>query len=133
MNTLGVDFGAKKIGLALFQDDTFFPLPIIRWDVFPVLREAFKAIVQDYDVGKVVVGVPSYGATVKGSKMFIKWVKSLGLQVYEQNEDYSTIQARADLDALGVPVSEWESYEDSFAAVVILSDFLRRDIHHYET
>jgi RNase H-fold protein (predicted Holliday junction resolvase) len=55
MNSLAIDYGLKRIGLAYSQNDIIFTLPQIQNDQH--LVNNLKKIINDYQIGKIYIGL----------------------------------------------------------------------------
>ncbi|GAG09922.1 unnamed protein product, partial [marine sediment metagenome] len=80
MKILGVDFGEKKIGLAISEDFLAEPLGVIK------AERAIKRICQEQGIEKIVVGI-SEGKMAETTRDFGERLKSAtGLSVEYQDE-----------------------------------------------
>ncbi len=118
MNLLGIDFGEKKIGLAMATGPLSEPIGIVK---------NLKGIVkfcQEHGINKIVLGL-SEGEMAKKQKKVAQRLKELtGLPVELQDETLTTKEAIMKMKQAGKKVKERE--EDAFAAALILQDYLDR-------
>lgn len=122
MKYLGIDFGLKRIGLAISEGEL-----ASAWQVVEVrnLKDAvFKIsqIIKTGDFQKVVVGLPGgkMGKTVVG---FINSLKKQGIEVESADETLSSKNAVKLMVDLNIPQKK-RKINDSFSAMLILQDYL---------
>ena len=116
MNLLGLDFGEKKIGIALATGPLSEPIGIVK-----SLREILT-ICQKHEVEKIIVGV-SEGKMVAKQKRFGQELAELtGLPVEFQDETLTTSEAIIKMKQAGKKIKGRQ--EDAFAAALILQDYL---------
>lgn len=138
---LGIDYGEKVMGLALFKVGIDpFPQPFDRIIVgqTPNIKEAIKAIADDEVVERIIVGLPHL-TDGKESTMTLKvktWAQELAafmepLPIHLQDETLSTYEAeqrmkndprynfKVDLQKI-----------DALAASIIIEQFLQEQIDH---
>jgi len=132
MRILAIDFGEKRIGLALSDPDTRLALPLTtlnrRSD-----KEAIAAItqiVQDQQVGQLVVGDPlnmdgSRGDSARRTASFARKLQSAtGLRCVMVDETLTSIAARDRLIEAGVDLRRHPERVDAVAAQLLLEEFL---------
>ena len=132
MRILAIDFGEKRIGLALSDPDTRLALPLTtlnrRSD-----KEAIAAItqiVQDQQVSQLVVGEPlnmdgSRGDSARRTASFARKLQSAtGLQCVMVDETLTSIAARDRLIEAGVDLRRHPDRVDAVAAQLLLEEFL---------
>lgn len=118
MFILGVDYGRKKIGLAIAEASLAEPLGVVN-----SLAEV-KKIIQTKNIEKVVVGV-SEGRSAKEAKEFgRKLQQESGLKIVFQDETLSTHEAQTFSQAAGMKRKKRRQLEDAFAATLILQSYL---------
>ena len=137
MRVLGIDFGERRIGLAL-SDPTgtlASPLPTLK-------RRAGKrppittlmGIMEEHEVEALVVGLP---LTLMGEES--DWTRLIrdvgtalhertGLPVYYMDERFTSVQAERAVRSIGLPKRKREEKErvDAAAAVLILQSWLNQ-------
>jgi len=97
MRTLGVDYGEKKIGIALsdFTNTIATPLCVIDSDKSDPIEE-IKKIVSEHEINKIVVGLPinmsgTIGKRAIITKEFIdKLSEAVDIEIIEWDERLST-------------------------------------------
>ena len=135
MRALGIDFGERRIGLAL-SDPTgtlASPLPTLKRRVGkrPPLA-AIEALVQENEVEALVLGLP---LTLKGDDS--DWTRTVrevgealakrtGLPVHFVDERFTSVIAERAVRSIGLPRGKREQKErvDAAAAVLILQAWL---------
>ena len=72
MNSLAIDFGSKRIGLAFSIDGFISTLPAIKNDqnIVPQLR----VIIKDYSITQIFVGL-SEGEFAKKTRNFVEFIR----------------------------------------------------------
>ncbi len=134
MSVLALDYGTKRIGLAV-SDPTLAlarPLPFV--DALPFVKVVarLKEIAKAEKVHLLVVGLPrnldgSYGETARNVQAFVAQLRrSLTTPVETFDERLSTVQASRQLHEAGRDSRAQRSRIDSVAAAVILQAYLDR-------
>ncbi|MFA5749913.1 MAG: Holliday junction resolvase RuvX [Candidatus Shapirobacteria bacterium] len=118
MNVLAIDYGSKKIGLAIAIENIIEPIPSIKNDI-----DVFKnieTIIADYQIKKIFVGI-SEGEFAKLTQKFIKDLKNmLTLPIETVEEAVSTIEADQIYFFNHKKKKNYKKAIDSIAAAVIL-------------
>ena len=132
---LAVDFGLKRVGLAVSDqyNKIALPLDLIENNGYKELLVHLKTICNDYDIGLIVLGHPV--GFEKEKTNILKRVddfaelmkKSLEIPVEFEDERYSTIQARKYMLEADVRKSRKKTLKDSISATIFLQSYL--DIH----
>jgi len=125
MNILGIDYGLKKVGLAVGDMDSklAIPLGVARFNYVKELMEKVEQAVQVEQVDKVVLGV-SEGEIGKSSREFgRKLEEKLGIEVVFQDEVMTTQDAQKLSQEAGMKRVKRKGMEDAFAATLILQSF----------
>jgi len=120
MKTLGIDFGDKKIGLAISYNDLAEPLKVIRTCFWP---KKLKKICQEENIKRIVVGV-SEGKMAEKQKRFASELKKvLNLPVFLVDETLTSKEAIVKMKQVGK-----RGREDKFAAALLLQRFLDKNV-----
>ena len=132
MRYLGIDFGSKRIGLAISDE-----LGIIAGKYGTLERKGVKtdtgkiaAIVQEENVRKIVVGFPinmdgSIGNSARRVEDFIKALQPhLDIPIETWDERLSTVSAQKVLIKGDVRRKKRKKVVDQLAAVIILQNYL---------
>jgi len=134
MRTLALDFGERRIGLALSDPDGRFALPLTtlqRTDDRTAVRE-IADIVEREEVGALVLGDPvnvdgSRGdASERVHRFAGKLAEATGLEPTFVVETLTTVAARERLVAAGVDVRKNPERLDATAAQILLEEALSR-------
>ena len=128
MKLLGIDFGTKKIGLAIAENDLVEPLGIISAQggsasggKFSNWESQIGQICQIEGVEKIVVGI-SEGKSGQRAKVFAKKLaRATDLPVELTDETLTTRQALAKMKTVG---KKWKDKPDAIAAALILQQYL---------
>ncbi|MBI5153402.1 MAG: Holliday junction resolvase RuvX [Parcubacteria group bacterium] len=125
---LGIDYGTKKIGLALGDEETKIATP---WRVIEnksrvvVLEELVRAIT-DYNITCIVVGEPLSSSSERTpqteiTEKFITFLrKNLPIPVVTENEFFTTKEAKTMVRETG----QKKHTVDAHAAAIILQAYL---------
>ena len=126
MRYLGIDFGLKKIGLALGDSETKIASPIETIPNNDFVFSTFDNLIKGEGVEELVVGVPMSAGDFHNSEQleltrkFINNLQSAsGLVVHEVDESYTSKEGQRLQKECGAQASE-----DSLAAMLILQAFL---------
>lgn len=122
MQYLGIDFGLKRVGLAISEGNIASPLKTLAVKNFSDALEKVIEIAQKMEPEKIVVGLPEgkIGQTVKG---FIKALKREGFDILEADETLSSQQAISKMIELNIPRQK-RKITDDIAAAIILQNWL---------
>ena len=134
LRLLGIDFGTKRIGFAVSDEMGWGARPLEVYSRKDIARdlEHVKALARQYEVKRIVVGVPfkldgSTGASAKRALAFIEALDGLveGVPVTTRDEALTTFAANQRLDEEGIrdPKKRREKL-DAYAAAVILQEEL---------
>jgi putative Holliday junction resolvase len=125
---LSIDYGEKRIGLAISDELHLLahPLKTIKNDK-TVFEQIFK-IVKEYNIEKIIVGYPVWDKSTEIVKKIEEFVKNLKeivkVDIEFANEMYSTKTACEKLSSIGKKYKKYKEKLDSFAASIILQDYL---------
>ena len=130
MTILGIDYGAKKIGLALSdqRERMAMPLQIIPNTNLAAAVQLIQSICQSEQIGKIVVGLPvslqqndSTTASIQVVQTFLdKLHQVIQLPIETIDERLSTAEAKKLL------VGQGGGDDDAVAAMLILQTYLDR-------
>lgn len=126
---LGIDYGSKRVGLAVTDELQMLasPLEVLQNDAS--LFSKLKKIHELYRFEKVVLGYPyseKYQEAVLAVEAFSTALKKeLGLEVVFQNEEFTSVYAESFLKSTGMKQKKIKSNLDKFAAQKILQDYLK--------
>ncbi len=135
MRVMGLDYGAKTVGVAISDEllMTAQPVETIRRDRETKLRKTLARIeelMEEYEVEKVVIGLPKKlnneeGDRCEKTREFARMVhQRSGLEVIFWDERLTTVLADAALAEGNVAPKDRKDYIDKIAASLILKSYL---------
>jgi putative holliday junction resolvase len=122
MKYLGVDFGLKRIGLAISEGELASPLKII---IVSSLSDATKKITKEVkvnEIDKIIIGMPE-GETGKAAERLMNELKKLGMDMEAADETLSTKNTNKLLLDMGLSRKR-RRQSDAHAAAEILQNYL---------
>jgi putative Holliday junction resolvase len=128
MRVLGIDYGSKRVGVALGDTDTRIASPwtVIETDSRLDLMRRLHEIVELEKIGTIVVGVPRplgdrtrETDQAKAIRSFIEDLKAQGIPVVESDESLSSKLAATQMRDRGE-----SGKRDDLAAMAILQSWL---------
>ncbi|MGC9315781.1 MAG: Holliday junction resolvase RuvX [bacterium] len=133
MRALGIDFGLRRVGLALSDPEMIIASPYntIIWDDYESLVREISELIAEKEVGTVVIGKPLH-LSGQISEMAEK-AANLGHDLLEQNptitiiemdERLSSKEAERALQTAGVKTGHNKAAVDAIAASLILQTYL---------
>src|SRR4030042_6891190 len=127
MNILGIDYGRRKIGLALAITILAEAYEVIRYEKVEVAIKRIQKVVEKEQIEKVVVGI-SEGKMADETKRFAKILeKELDMPIYFQDETLSTQEAQRLSIEANVSRKKRRELEDAYTAAVILQEYLNNN------
>ncbi|HUA13063.1 MAG TPA: Holliday junction resolvase RuvX [Candidatus Sulfotelmatobacter sp.] len=126
---LGVDYGQKRIGLALVSLDAKLPSPLKTLPNEDNLPQLLNELIKDKNVERIVLGLPRNlsGQDTEQTKIVRDFGESLvrttNLPVDFQDEALTSTKAEEELRARGKPYAKEDV--DALAATYILEDWLK--------
>jgi len=132
---LAVDYGEKRIGLALSDPMRIFakPLKTIPNNSLEEIVELLKTVISEKQVGKLIVGIPwslegTETAKTAETKEFLAQLSDrLDIPVVGWDERYTTDDANELLKEMGMDWKKARSVIDAMAACLILKRFMERN------
>lgn len=135
MRIMGLDYGDKTVGVAVSDDLllTAQPLETVKRERVNKLRQTYariEALIQQYDVEKIVVGLPKNMNNEEGircvkTREFAETLeRRTGLEIIFWDERLTTAAADAVLEEGGVSRQKRKAYIDKIAASMILQGYL---------
>lgn len=125
MKLLGLDYGRKKIGVAISFGKLSEPLQVIRYKDYSKMIDHIKRIIERQKIEKIVVGV-SEGEMAEESKKFASQFTVHGSQFIVELFD-ETLSSH---DAIELSIASHMSrkkrkeMEDAFAASIMLQNYI---------
>ena len=132
MRYLGVDYGEKRVGLAISDDDGQFSFPYKVFKNNNELLDSIHNICGEEGIGGIVLGLPEERNKIYEKVLdFEKKIKEeLGIKIYTEKEfmtsAYSGEQMSKDIFTDRKTKKDREVKDDSKAATFILQRFLDR-------
>ncbi|MFW5731291.1 MAG: Holliday junction resolvase RuvX [Desulfonatronovibrionaceae bacterium] len=131
---LGIDFGIKRVGLALSPSDCAMALPLktIHRSTRQALFNDILQVIRENGIESIVLGLPEHpqdpdNMTSRQIKNFIQSLRRrTPLPIYTVNEDYTSVEADHLLRDSGLKTSQRKKHLDQMAAVLILETFLKQ-------
>lgn len=125
MAFLGIDFGLKKIGLALSEGKLTEPLMVI--ENRTVAMDKIAAICQEYGIKKVIIGLSEGKMTHRVRRFGENLSQKLKLPVLYHQETLTTQEAIAKMVEAGKKRKYRREKEDACAAALILQHYLEKE------
>ncbi len=125
---LGIDYGKKRIGLAVTDDLQMIASPLDVYINDINIMDRLKKLTEKYKFEKIVIGYPhsdTYTEAVKNVIDFADKLKSnLNLEIIYQNEEFTSVYAESFLKSLGLNKKKVKLQIDRLSAQKILSNYL---------
>ena len=118
MNYLGIDYGSKRIGLAVATQGIIEPILPVKND--KNLFENLKKIITEYQIEKIFVGISEGEFALKIKKFVSKLESVVTLSVETTEEAVSTIEADKIFLINHKKKKDYKNQIDSISAAVIL-------------
>lgn len=124
MKYLGIDFGLKRIGLAISEGELASPWQILEVNNFSDAVEKISGVVKDNSFEKIVIGLPEgkMGTNVRG---FIKALSKKGIKAETADETLSSKNALQTMIEQGVKEKK-RRLQDAYSAAEILQNYLEK-------
>ncbi|MGH7198946.1 MAG: Holliday junction resolvase RuvX [Candidatus Omnitrophota bacterium] len=132
MRTLGIDFGSKRIGVAV-SDPLRFTAQGLETIENTGRRKTFEALLKickDYGVSEAVIGLPinMNGSMGPKAKEVLEWVpeaeKALGIPVKTWDERLSSREVGRLMIEEGLSRQKQKKHSDRLAATLLLQSYL---------
>ena len=130
MNFLGIDFGLKKIGLALADSQSKLAIP---WGTMEVksnldeVVEKIKDLCHREKVGKIIIGLPESGLVEKIKRFGDNLAQATNLSIFYEDESLTSKEALVKMIESGIKKKARRKKEDQIAAALILQNYLERN------
>ena len=129
VKVLGIDFGLRKIGLALAETESKLAVPFtvitVRGSEENVVKK-IEGFCQQEGVGKIVIGLPESGLVQRIKNFGEKVCQVTALPVLYQAETLTTKDALAKMKEAGIRGKARRKKEDALAAALILENWLNK-------
>ena len=130
MAIAGIDFGRKRVGLAINSGHGVYPLKIIERRSSKLDLETIRALLAERDVSLIVVGLPlnmdgTEGPSARAARVFAEHLGAVtGVRVEMFDERLSTFEAEERLREASASRLAKKGSRDAIAATVILEGWL---------
>jgi len=135
MRVLGIDFGSKRIGVAISDETATIgqPLEFILAEPLSNALQRLADLVRARNVGEIVVGLPrnmngSYGPAAEKTREFIAALQPhVTVPIKTWDERLTTFEANRFLIASGMRREKRKTKVDQTAAAILLQSYLDRE------
>jgi len=135
MRTLALDFGSKRIGLAISDSEGEFAFPKGKLDRKGRKQDltALCELIESHEIERIVIGIPLHmngreGVGAEAARSFASDLTEVsGIHVDTLDERLTTVEAERMLQASGRSARKRKEVIDSVAASIILRTYL--DLH----
>ncbi len=124
MQILGIDYGRRKIGIALGDGRLVEGLTVVRYEDEKKALEKIVKIIKKEKVNEIVVGVSEGQIGEESRKFGEKLGKKVNLPVHFQDETLTTRDAQALSIIAGIKRKKRRALEDAYSAALILQNYL---------
>lgn len=127
---LGLDIGSRRIGVAVCDELGIIASPVGFVEPGPKDREAFRMLIERYDITELIVGVPrtmsgADGPQAKEVKDYAKVLaQDLSMPLTYWDERFTTVIAERSLISGGRSRKQRRMEVDAAAAAVMLQGYL---------
>jgi len=132
MRVLALDYGSKRIGVAVSDELKMFasPLEFIPAGPSDGVAERLQQLIGEKEVELIVIGMPrnmdgSYGPAAQTVREFVEWLRTaVTVPLVTWDERLSTVQAQRMLRQAGHKAKQQKGKVDASAAAVLLQSYL---------
>jgi len=134
MRYLGLDLGTKTLGISMTDKTNTLvsPFKVLRFksEDYESILEDLDAIIKDYDIGKVILGLPknmdgTIGFAGERSLNFKKLLENRNIEVELIDERLTTVMAEDIVHLNNEKVKNTKKKIDSIAASLILESYIK--------
>lgn len=127
---LSIDFGKKRMGMAISDDGGRIALPLRTIEVEEVnFAEKLQEIIRERDIEKIVIGLP---LNLSGDESpmsifvreFARSIEYMGIEIVLWDERFTSVEARRAIHQMGKKPSFNKKMVDTIAATLILQSYL---------
>lgn len=127
MNLLGIDYGTKRVGIAIGDTESRVAVPYDMLEFSGITLASISEIVQREKIEAIVVGVPKTlhgeeGRSCKLVRQFVEELKSLGIKIILEDERLTTVEVERAMRGYGK--AKRGIQKDAAAAAIILQSYL---------
>ncbi len=131
MKILGIDYGDRRIGLAISDPLGIIASPLMTYEKKDDKKdlEFFSQLVTDKNISKIVIGLPINMDGTEGDRAmmvreFAQSLSPLGVEIIFKDERLSSVSANRVLDEAKMHWSKRKKVVDTIAAQIILQSYL---------
>lgn len=132
MAILGLDFGEKRIGVALANGEGLLAIPmsVIERTGEKADLDKVHALAEEYGVKRIVVGLPlSLDGTIgKQAEDVLAFIRTLSQHIHipidTWDERFSTVEAESLFSSTEMKRGKQREHRDAMAAAIILQGYL---------
>lgn len=131
MRILGIDYGDRRVGLALSDPLGIIAGPLPTYEKKPGKSEIefFRGLITEKEVQKIVIGLPlnmdgTEGPRAAKAREFGGKLKGFGAEIIYKDERLSSVSANRVLDEAEMNWRKRKEVVDAIAAVIILQSYL---------
>ena len=128
MRILGIDYGKKKIGLALAEGPLSEPWKVIRFENIDDVVEELSDLVESESINKVVVGISENKMGEESKRFSLSLSKRLTIPVATFDETLTTYEAQKLAIEAGIGRKKRKEMEDAYAASLMLQLYLDSNV-----
>lgn len=129
---LGLDYGTKRIGVAVSNDEQTIASPLELWNRRTAVLDSarLREYLREYAIVGIVVGLPVHmsgaeGGKAREAKTFGRWAASVsGLPLRFFDERFTTAGAEQHLLSSGMTRKQRQARLDKLAAQIMLQAYL---------
>lgn len=125
---MSIDYGKKRIGIAISDELRIIAAPLEVINNTLGVEKKISEIAKKHNVEKIIIGLPFWdkpSEIIEEIKVFAENLKkNLDIEIEFVNEFYSTKIAQEKLHSLNKKLKKYKNKIDSFAACVILQEYL---------
>jgi putative holliday junction resolvase len=126
MKYLGIDYGKRKMGLAVSEGQIASVFGVIKINSLEEALQKILNVIKKEEIARIVIGIPESGEARSVTNKFIQELKKRlkEVEIIEAEETLSSFQARSLMHDLHLSQSNINKKEDEYAASIILQNFL---------
>ena len=128
MKILSIDYGQRKIGIAIAETVIAEPYCVLRYESEDVVIEKILEIIKSLSIEKIIVGV-SEGKSAENSKSFGKKLSAkININLEYVDETLTTKEAQEYSIEAGINRLKRRKLEDAYAATIMLQWYLEKNV-----
>lgn len=124
MSLLGIDFGLKRVGVALSQGDLAEPIGTFTADTQAKRLTLLQRLINEHAVDTIVIGTTQGSIKNLIDAFIVALKKVFNGTIVVREEAMTTVDAQQRLINLGTSQSKRQKNLDAYAATIILQGYL---------